>query len=462
MLIKRSTPRPAAPVVTSWQRIEHWCQIHAPEVIETLRPGATEQQISAFETTNRVQLPDDVRQSYLIHDGQRDKPYPGAIIGAPYDPLDCVGYGIHFNRETCEKCESMDADFEFDACCTSYPLDAIQRRCFSPSLIALCNWDSVCIGIDLDPGPNGVWGQVIDFGRELDEWRFVLALSWAHFLEDIADEMEAGNLAITRDSVGLVASFGRTNHSDQSILNFCDEWSKAKLPDTFQAVQAVTGIPVFPGIVVTGELAGAAQARVGSFIRAMHQYETAWLAVRPIHRFGYSRLSERGKLGWSGTPFSKGQLVADKHDLDHERNVLHQGMMSAREALKSGDGNEAGRVIKESLRPLHDRLQIGMHVDDAVRDYRAILQEHCTNRPRANDGYFVQAYPPYYDPARDRVAEVRQMSPGKLLVYMEPINGKTVRYHLVLTGDHWLIDFKDETVDHVAFVRTPLLFGAHC
>ena len=242
--------------------------------------------------------------SFLIHDGQPDKPYPAAIVGAPYDPLELVEGSICFQRQLWQKYENSDADREFDTRCTSYPLDAIKRRCFSPGLIAISNWDGICIGIDLDPGPNGVSGQVVNFGRDSDEWRFVLALSWAHFLEDIADELEAGNLAITRDSEGRVASFGRTTHCDQSILNFFDEWSKAKLPAAFQDVQAVPGVPVFPGNVITGEVARAAQARVDGFIRAMHQFETAWLQVRPIHQLGYSRLNE-GRFGFRGQPLGK-------------------------------------------------------------------------------------------------------------------------------------------------------------
>jgi cell wall assembly regulator SMI1 len=460
MLIKRSTPRCAASVTTSWQRIERWYQTHAPEVIETLRPGATQQQISSFETTSGVRLPDDVRQSFLIHDGQRDKPYPGAIVGAPYDQLDCIEGSIRFHRQMCEKYEASDADHEFDTRCTSYPLDAIQRRCFSTRLIAIGDWDGNCIGIDLDPGPNGVSGQVINFGRDLDEWRFVLALSWAHFLEDIADELEAGNLAITRDSESQVMSFGRTGHRDQSILNFCDEWSKAKLPAAFQEVQAVPGVPVFPGDVITGDVARAARARVDGFIRAMHQFETAWLQVRPIHKFGYSRLSDNGRLGFSCEPLGEGQPVREECDLHLENALVQDVMNGLREALQSGRGSEAARMMNEAVKPLADKLQIGMHIQNAVRDYRAILQKHCTNRQRANDGQFIQVYPSYYDPARDRVAEVRQVSPEKLVVYMEAINGKTTRYHLLQTGDHWLIDFKDETLDHVAFARKPLLFGA--
>ena len=49
-----------------------------------------------------------------------------------------------------------------------------------------------------DPGPSVVVGQVINFGRD-QEQKFVLARSWAHFLEDVADELERGKFVIAGD-----------------------------------------------------------------------------------------------------------------------------------------------------------------------------------------------------------------------------------------------------------------------
>ena len=100
-----------------------------------------------------------------------------------------------------------------------------------------------------------------------------------------------------------------------------------------------------------------------------------------------------------------------------------------------------------------------IHLRNAVTGYRDILKEHCTDRKRTMDGALIQIYPPYYDPARNRVASVRQVAADWLLVYMEPVEGVTARYHLQRVGDRWLIDLKDETADHAEFTRKSLLFG---
>jgi cell wall assembly regulator SMI1 len=464
MFIERPIARSAAPVAASWQRLDRWYKTHAPEVIESLRPGASEQEISAIEKESGVQLPDSLRQSYMVHDGENDMAYPGAIIGVPYDPVDSIPYKTQSSRKWLEKYDSSDTDFEGDRGCTSVPPDAIRRRCFSSSLIAICYRDGACIGIDLDPGPNGVPGQVVNFGNDLDEWRFVLAVSWGHFLEDIADELEAGNLVITREADGTVGGFGRASNADQSILSFCDEWSKAKLPAAFQEAKAVTGVPVFLGSVVTGEVARIARALVDGFIRAMHQFETAWLNVRPINQLGYIWLDDRGPLGFGGHPQGMGPLIPRMADLDYERSVSAQksikvDLLKTIQALQGGSFREKAMQMAVRVNQAADKLQIGVHNDKAVREYRAILKQYCTGRKRANDGHFIQVYPPYYDPANDRVAEVRQVSNEKLLVYMEPASGAVVRYHLLLSNQHWLIDYKDVTTDHVTFYKSPLLFG---
>ena len=40
--------------------------------------------------------------------------------------------------------------------------------------------------------------RLINFGRD-QEKKYVLARSWAHFLEDVADELNSGNFVITGD-----------------------------------------------------------------------------------------------------------------------------------------------------------------------------------------------------------------------------------------------------------------------
>src|SRR3712207_8524642 len=54
----------------TWARIERWLAEFAPDVLKSLQPAATEEQISNAEAALGVTLPEEVRASYRIHDGQ--------------------------------------------------------------------------------------------------------------------------------------------------------------------------------------------------------------------------------------------------------------------------------------------------------------------------------------------------------------------------------------------------------
>lgn len=427
MFKQRKSHRQARSVAHSWDRIERWLQAHAPEVPPTLRPGASKMQIAAFEQATELALPEDVRESLLIHDGQEES-HPGAIVGEPFDPLQKIESTLGYYRQLCEEYEQSDASCGLDIDCTSYPVDAIRCRHFNWKWIAMGDWDGNCYGIDLDPGPNGVSGQVINFGRD-EEKKYVLAMSWAHFLEDVADELEAGNLAIARDAQGEVTSFGRPGKDDQALFRFYEQWSKSKLPSRFQQVGPVPRAPVFPGEIITGPTGDEARARVEGFVSAMHDYEMSWLKVRPINELGY-------------------------------RLIIESGSGHRLEGLNMGGCRVNGSKRDEGPKPAPlAKMQMKVHIKKAVRGYRAILKEYCTDRKRSMDGSLVQLYPPHYDPSRIRVANVRRVAADQLLVYTEPVESVTTRYHLRQVGGRWLIDIKDETIDHVEFTKKSLLFG---
>jgi cell wall assembly regulator SMI1 len=53
-----------------WDRVDRVLERHAPLVFNSLRPPATETQISEMETLVGVRFPEEIRVAYLRHDGQ--------------------------------------------------------------------------------------------------------------------------------------------------------------------------------------------------------------------------------------------------------------------------------------------------------------------------------------------------------------------------------------------------------
>src|SRR5687768_15301119 len=87
MFIERVSDRRAAQVSTSWARIKAWLRGNLPETLADLCPGASAALIEEFENTIGRRLPDDVRESWRIHNGQEGFNIPGVIFGSALLPL---------------------------------------------------------------------------------------------------------------------------------------------------------------------------------------------------------------------------------------------------------------------------------------------------------------------------------------------------------------------------------------
>jgi cell wall assembly regulator SMI1 len=59
---------------TVWDRIHAWLDANAPAGYGHLRPGASAAAIRAAEKAMGLKLPDDLKASYRIHDGQDNTP----------------------------------------------------------------------------------------------------------------------------------------------------------------------------------------------------------------------------------------------------------------------------------------------------------------------------------------------------------------------------------------------------
>lgn len=257
-LIRQDHGKSPAPVAESWKRIEAWLDEHLPVLKKTLRPGISKKDLAKFERLVGRSLPEDVRESWLIHDGQR--PIPDELSGEDADPGQTPeNLGLLFGHELMplldgddclttrsalgnwkdwaemvDEAERGEDDGTLDELgedSTSSPEGSIRRLYASRAWIPLAEiHDSDHFGIDLDPGPNGAVGQVINFGRD-QEAKHVLATSWAQFLEDVADELEAGNFVI--DMGRKYKDFCMKEPRTGRIYQNLEAWSEAKVaPDS--------------------------------------------------------------------------------------------------------------------------------------------------------------------------------------------------------------------------------------
>lgn len=238
----------------SWTRIDRWMEANYPELGEEVSDEATSPDLNELEADLECSLPLDVRDSFLIHDGQERGSRPcGLIFGLTLLDLESVSEEWTHWKNTANKIRNMAKAYHANqrAAATagkapapgpstappqnpprprgprpagkmtgnlnwldhqdSVPEGAIQRVYAHPAWIPLISdYLGNNIGVDLAPGPKGRWGQVILFGREFDR-KYVVAPSWAHFMMTFADDLENGNHLIVDETEFGEFSFRASN-----------------------------------------------------------------------------------------------------------------------------------------------------------------------------------------------------------------------------------------------------------
>jgi cell wall assembly regulator SMI1 len=179
-----------------FDRLHAWLSANAPEVLASLRPGATEEAIRAAEAFTCVALPDSVRAAYRIHDGQEYG--QDLLYGRRWLPLaDVVG--------SWRAMKARVDDGSFPLADHVPPDEATRADYWHPAWIPLASNDAgglLCL--DLDPAPSGTAGQILYWWHDMGSPRSLAASSFADWLEELVDELEEGGWTTHPDYDGLV------------------------------------------------------------------------------------------------------------------------------------------------------------------------------------------------------------------------------------------------------------------
>jgi internalin A len=165
-----------------------------------LRPGAQETDLEAAEAALGQKLPEEWRQLYRLHDGENGS--VGALLGMSWLPLAEVVSNWRGWMDLLSEYQEEGSHF-------SVPPGAIQEHYIDRGWIPIAHdHGGNHLGIDLNPGPQGRPGQIINFGRDqeikrviaygaADLWRFV-----AEELESERCRLEDGYVVSERDFLG--------------------------------------------------------------------------------------------------------------------------------------------------------------------------------------------------------------------------------------------------------------------
>ena len=228
---------PPPPVSHSWKRMDRWLEDNYEELFEQLGIGATINDVNELEHELDCTLPQEVRESLQIHDGQERGGMPtGVIFGCmlldceeimqewqnwrkvneaylnepqtyeiPQAPIKAFAGSSSSAIPVAQASQSANPQWraELQDKQDSQPPNAIQKAYAHPAWIPLArDWGGNNIAVDLAPGPSGRWGQIILMGRDYD-CTYVVARSWSAFLAGVADDMESEKWFIDDDTAEL-------------------------------------------------------------------------------------------------------------------------------------------------------------------------------------------------------------------------------------------------------------------
>ncbi|KAI0167150.1 cell wall assembly and cell proliferation coordinating protein [Hypoxylon sp. FL1284] len=245
---------PAPPVSHSWKRIDRWAEENYPELYDQLCEGCTDNDINELEHQLDCSLPQDVRDSLAIHDGQERGGIPtGIIFGSmlldceemvqewdqwrkvnqqyllettvvkPAVPLKAFGGSSQASSSKSapgspgSQKESWRQELQSRQ--DSIPQGAVQRAYAHPGWIPLVrDWGGNNLAVDLAPGPTGTWGQIILFGRDYDT-KYVVAKSWGAFLGLVADDLNSSKWFVDEDTSELKLREFKTTRVEPSYFD---------------------------------------------------------------------------------------------------------------------------------------------------------------------------------------------------------------------------------------------------
>ncbi|WP_439631840.1 TIGR02996 domain-containing protein [Gemmata sp.] len=185
----------AAAARSAWTRIEAVLRATAPDLLAALPAGASPEAIAAAERRLGVELPADVRESYAVHDGSGGVDHGAGIIPTEYYGF--MGVALHSLDEMVREWQMWQewrGGQPVEPRSSFLPLEGpVKAERSNPRWVPV-TWDGggCNLGIDLDPAPGGVPGQVI-FLDHLNSM-CVVAEGWWALLERLAAGLEAGRL----------------------------------------------------------------------------------------------------------------------------------------------------------------------------------------------------------------------------------------------------------------------------
>jgi cell wall assembly regulator SMI1 len=194
-------------VLDLWQRLRDYLRREAPAVLESLNPPTSERDINSAEAALGIELPEDLRASLLVHNGQHaDVPLIPQEHGRRSEMIATWGELLPLEKiiDSSVREKGFIAAMAADPIMWHFEFHGPVRRDRRWKWIDFVDpGTGFRIALDLNPGPRGKAGQVISIlGRPEAIW--VLAPSYRIWFEQLVERFESGRYRFTKSEENSV------------------------------------------------------------------------------------------------------------------------------------------------------------------------------------------------------------------------------------------------------------------
>lgn len=172
---------------------EQWLEAHLPDAANSLNARANDDDWVRLEEESGLRLPGGFISLYRWHDGQSRTCPTGIFYGLRFLPLAEVLQEWRYWSELADR----------EPARTPAATDLVQPGSANKHWIPFATDDSGnFLAIDLEPGPAGHYGQVINMGRD-EHQHFALAEDVLEFVAWLLREVKGGNHSIVDEGGGF-------------------------------------------------------------------------------------------------------------------------------------------------------------------------------------------------------------------------------------------------------------------
>jgi len=179
---------------TIWQQIKIWLRTHAPDIHDELNRGASTKDFHELEALTNIPLPQEVKEFYLIHNGQDSISDTLTEMGELLS-LERMGDEWRIWKSLLDKNSFQQSQVQNQ--------DGIAPDWWNPNWLPITydgSGNHFCL--DFAPTENGTIGQIITMWHDSGERRIV-AQSFTDWIQTFADELHTGQYEYNQDLGGI-------------------------------------------------------------------------------------------------------------------------------------------------------------------------------------------------------------------------------------------------------------------